>query len=564
MRVNYRTAHQNHLEMALVSTSREHHDVVVIGGGPGGSAAATLLARRGHRVVLLERERFPRAHVGESLLPASMPVLEELGVLPQMERAGFPKKWGATMLWGRDPEPWSWYFRETNRAFPHAYQVWRPTFDKILLDNARASCVDVREGCAVTAALVESNRPYSVKFRAEDGSENIIEADWIIDASGQAAVLSRTLGLRRWDDQFRNMAIYGYFSGSKRLPAPDSTNIFIESYEHGWAWNIPLANDIASVGVVIDSEVGQHGIRQSGVREQYRRQLDSTRHTSDMLSAADIISGPEVVKDWSYTSERMAGDGWVLVGDAACFVDPLFSSGVHLAMMSGVMAAAYVHAAQSDSTIREPAARVYEELYRTEYSHFRELARLFYASNRTMESYFWEARRILGQRTTRSRAGRSYAPSRASPQEATSAPYWTGAIFPTACDSRSTSVESARRTRGKGFDPASALDAVPVPAEGICLKRKPIFADGEFQWSIVLVSPQRPHGVPVSELVAALLSRIDGSHTTRQLINRLTEGVTSADQKRSASDAILHSLRILYADGAVEMAESEAIDRQER
>ena len=275
-------------------------------------------------MVLLERERFPRDHVGESLLPASMPVLEELGVLPQMARERFPKKWGATMLWGRDPEPWSWYFRETNRAFPHAYQVWRPTFDKILLDNARASCVDVREGCAVTAALVESNRPYSVKFRTGDGSENIIEADWIIDASGQAAVLSRTLGLRRWDDQFRNMAIYGYFSGSERLPAPESTNIFIESYEHGWAWNIPLANDIASVGVVIDSEIGQHGIRQSGVREYYRRQLDSTRHTRDMLSAAEIISGPEVIKDWSYTSQR---------GDM--FLDP-FREAIEIGRRSGV------------------------------------------------------------------------------------------------------------------------------------------------------------------------------------------------------------------------------------
>ena len=275
-------------------------------------------------MVLLERERFPRDHVGESLLPASMPVLEELGVLPQMERARFPKKWGATMLWGKDPEPWSWYVRETNRSFPHACQVWRPTFDKILLDNARAFGVNVREGYAVTAALVEDGRTYGVKFRTGDGSENIIEADWIIDASGQAALLSRTLGLRRWDDQFRNMAIYGYFSGSKRLPAPDSTNIFIESYEHGWAWNIPLANNIASVGVVIDSEVGQHGIRQSGVREQYRRQLDSTRHTRDMLSAAEIISGPEVIKDWSYTSQR---------GDM--FLDP-FREAIEIGRRSGV------------------------------------------------------------------------------------------------------------------------------------------------------------------------------------------------------------------------------------
>ena len=255
-------------------------------------------------MVLLERERFPRDHVGESLLPASMPVLEELGVLAQMERAGFPKKWGATMLWGRDPEPWSWYFRETNRSFPHAYQVWRPTFDKILLDNARAFGVNVREGCAVTAALVESNRPYSVKFRAEDGSENIIEADWIIDASGQAAVLSRTLGMRRWDDQFRNMAIYGYFTGSKRLPAPDSTNIFIESYEHGWAWNIPLANDIASVGVVIDSEVGQHGIRQSG-----------SGSTTGASSTRPVILGTCSRRPRSYQAQRSSKTGRIRRGE---------------------------------------------------------------------------------------------------------------------------------------------------------------------------------------------------------------------------------------------------------
>ena len=271
-----------------------------------------------------------------------------------------------------------------------------------------------------------------------------------------------------------------------------------------------------------------------------------------MLSAADIISGPEVVKDWSYTSEKMAGDGWVLVGDAACFVDPLFSSGVHLAMMSGVMAAAYVHAAQQDRSIREPAARVYEDLYRTEYNHFRELARLFYASNRTMESYFWEARRVLGSKDDEE-SRRSFIRAVAGqPPRGYERAVLDRGDLPAGLRQSIHEVESARRTRGKGFDRASALDAVPVPAEGICLKRKPVFADGEFQWSIVLVSPQRPHGVPVSELVAALLSRIDGRHTTRQLINRLTEGVTSADQKRSASDAILHSLRILHADGAVE------------
>ena len=504
-------------------------------------------------MVLLERERFPRDHVGESLLPASMPVLEDLGVLDQMERAGFQKKWGATMLWGRDPEPWSWYFKETNRSYPHAYQVWRPSFDKILLDNTRAASVDVREGCAATAALIKDGKAYGVKFRREDGAEDIIEADWVVDASGQAALLSRSLGLRQWDDQFHNMAIYGYFTGSQRLSAPDSTNIFIESYEHGWAWNIPLANDIASVGVVIDSEVGQQGIKDSGVQGYYRHQLDSTRYTSEMLSAAEIISGPEVVKDWSYTSQRMAGDGWVLVGDAACFIDPLFSSGVHLAMMSGVMAAAYVHAAQSDSTIREPAARVYEGLYRTEYSHFRELARLFYASNRTMESYFWEARRILASADDEeSRLSFIRAVAGQSPRGYERAVLDRGDL-PTGLRQSIHEVESTRRTRADGFDPASALDAVPVATEGVRLDRKPVFADGEFQWSIVLISPQRPNGVPISDLVAALLSRIDGRLTTRQLIARLTEGVTSPDHKQAASDAILHSLYVLHTEGAVEL-----------
>ena len=134
-------------------THPQRPDAIVIGGGPGGSTVATLLARRGCSVVLLERERFPRRHVGESLLPASMPVLEDLGVLDQVEAAGFPKKWGATMVWGADPEPWSWYFKETNRSYPHAYQVWRPAFDEILLDNARAAGVDVR-------GAAHRNRPH--------------------------------------------------------------------------------------------------------------------------------------------------------------------------------------------------------------------------------------------------------------------------------------------------------------------------------------------------------------------------------------------------------------------
>src|SRR5688572_30403437 len=145
-------------------------DVIVIGGGPGGSTAATMLARKGWQVLLFERERFPRDHVGESLLPATLPVLEELGVLPAVQAAGFLPKQGATMVWGKNPAPWSWYFRETNQRYPHAYQVWRPDFDQILLDNSRSHGVEVREGHQVRDVCFEQGRAVGVRYMASDGT----------------------------------------------------------------------------------------------------------------------------------------------------------------------------------------------------------------------------------------------------------------------------------------------------------------------------------------------------------------------------------------------------------
>ncbi len=531
-------------------TQSEQTDVIVIGGGPGGSTAAALLARLDCDVVLLERERFPREHVGESLLPASMPILEDLGVMEQVENAGFPKKWGATMLWGSDPEPWSWYFRETNRAYPHAYQVWRPTFDKILLDNARANGVRAREECAVTGPILEGDTLTGVRYRMSDGSNASIHADWVIDASGQAAILGRSMNLRQWDDYFRNMAVYAYFKGSRRLPEPDASNIFIESYRHGWTWNIPLADDTASVGIVVDSELGQLSIARQGVREYYEEQLCSAARTSNILSDARMLWPPNVIKDWSYTSTRMIGDGWILVGDAACFIDPLFSSGVHLAMMSAVMAAAYIHAAKTDPSIREPAARLYQQLYRKEYGHFRELARLFYASNRTVRSYFWEARRIIGDDDQESRRSFIRAVAGQAPRGYERAVLDKGHL-PADLTQAIHEIESARTHRSKDFDCAQIQDAVPTLAAGVRLERGLTFADAEFQWSALLITPDRPEGSPVSQLVTALVACIDGRRTMAEILDRLTTGIESAEQRQLATEAIISALRILYADGAV-------------
>ena len=536
--------------MAL--TQSEQTEIVVIGGGPGGSTAAALLARHGFDVILLERERFPRDHVGESLLPASMPILQEIGALERVEAAGFPKKYGATMLWGSDPEPWSWRFSETNRTWPHAYQVWRATFDKILLDNALALGVRVREGCAVTGPTRDDDRVTGVAYRAPDGSDASIRADWVVDASGQAAILGRALNLRRWDDYFRNMAVYAYFEDAGRLPEPDAANIFIESYRHGWTWNIPLAGGRASVGAVVDSESGQRGISELGVERYYADQIRAAPRTARMVSDARMTSPPRVVKDWSYTSTRMAGEGWILVGDAACFVDPLFSSGVHLAMMSAVMAAAYIRAARDDPSTRQPAARLYQRLYREEYGHFRELARLFYSSNRAVESYFWEARRLLGDDDLESRRSFIRAVAGHAPRGYERAVLDRGRL-PADLTDAIQDIESGRLERAANFDRAQMHNAVPRLATGVRLERGLTFAEDQFQWSALLITPDRPEGAPVSQLVTALISCIDGNHTVAQILALLTTGIQSDSQRQLAAQAIIASLRILRADGAVEL-----------
>ena len=530
-------------------------DVVVVGGGPGGSAAATLLARKGYDVVLLERERFPRDHVGESLLPASVPVLKELGVLPLMEAEGFLRKWGATMVWGQDSVPWSWYFRETNLSYPHAYQVWRPRFDQILLDNARSEGVDVREGHAAAEALWHAGAARGVRYRTDGGSEGVVEAEFLLDASGQSGLVSRALELRRWDTFFRNLAVYGYYRGSQRLPDPDETNILIESYQGGWTWNIPLADSLASVGAVVDSDKGRQGIAESGLVAYFQEQVKQAPHTSRMLADAELVAGPSVVKDWSYTSEQVVGDGWVLVGDAACFVDPLFSSGVHLALMSAVLAAAYVHAARTDPTMRGPAAGAYAQLYRKEYAHFRELARLFYATNRTMDSYFWEARRIVGsieggdEESPRESFIRAVAGQ--SPLGYERAVLGRGVLPPDLARTLER-VESDLSQRAAAVSDGLSLGGTPRLAEGCRLDRAPVFAEGEFQWSAVLVTPDRPEGVALSDLVAAVVTLLDGRRTVGDMLHRVTRGVDGAEARATARESALTALSILYIDRAIE------------
>ena len=302
----------------------------------------------------------------------------------------------------------------------------------------------------------------------------------------------------------------------------------------------------------MDSETGQRGISELGLQDYYTSQLNSASRTARMVADASMIATPRVIKDWSYTSQQMIGDGWILVGDAACFIDPLFSSGVHLAMMSAVMAAAYIRAVKTDPSMRHPAARLYQQLYRKEYGHFRELARLFYASNRTVDSYFWEARRIIGDDDQESRRSFIRAVAGQAPRGYERAVLDKGQL-PTDLTHAINQIETGRTQRAANFDHTRVHDAIPKLAPGARLERGLTFAEDQFQWSPLLITPDRPEGTPVSQLVAALVSCIDGQRTVNQILDHLVSGTEAVAQRELAKEAIVTALRILHTDAAIHL-----------
>ena len=526
-------------------------DVIVIGGGPAGSTAASMLAKHGKSVMLLEREKFPREHVGESLLPASLPVLEELGVYEQVKAAGFLPKYGATMIWGEDKEPWTWRFEETNSRYTHSYQVNRAEFDNILLKHAESLGVKVSEESSVTEVDINFSEK-KVKYIDSLGMQREVEAKFLIDASGQSALLSKLNGFQKYDPNFRNLAVYGYFGDAKRISSPNENNIFIESYKDGWMWNIPLKGGIASIGAVVDSEFGRKRLKALKPEDFLLEQISQCSDMPSLLKDSSFRGKTTVLRDWSYSSDKMAGDGWVIAGDAGCFIDPLFSSGVHLAMMSGVLAAAYANTFFKDNELALVSASEYERLFRVEYSHFRELALLFYSSNRTVESYFWDARRLLGE-------GRSYSPRSAFIKAVSGQPakgYERAALqrgilpddFVSAIDNQADAQSEKKRELDRIGE--RIIDHIPVIHPETKLEKRPVLGEGEFEWATVLTTADREESIPCSMMVQLVVRGSDGKRTVRQILQAISKFYGDLEYKQLVSPGI-DTVRILYMDGAI-------------
>ena len=373
-------------------------DVLVIGGGPAGSCAATLLAQRGHRTIVMEKAHHPRFHIGESLLPANLPLFERLGVGEQMRAIGMPK-WGAEFV-----SPWhggrgeTFNFAEAwDKSLPMAFQVRRSQFDEILIRRAADQGARVLEGCQAREIefLPESRHSdlrVRVHARNDDGSECVCAARYLIDASGRDTFLGNRMASKRRNSRHNSAALYGHFRNAARYPEEKRAgNISIYWFEHGWFWFIPLADGATSIGAVVWPYYLKK--RAGPLRDFFLATIQLCQPLADRLKDAELVSEVEATGNYSYTCDRTSGPGYLLAGDAFTFIDPMFSSGVLMAMVNGAAAADAVDTCLRDPSRTEAALRRYDRIVRRgprSYTWF-----IYRITNPTLRDLFMAPRNFL-------------------------------------------------------------------------------------------------------------------------------------------------------------------------
>jgi flavin-dependent dehydrogenase len=363
-----------------VTKTNNHFDVIVIGGGPAGSAASAVLAEHGHRVLVLEREKFPRYHIGESLIPFTYQPLERLGLIPLMKASAFQKKYSVIFISqnGKASQPFYFFNRYDRNSVAQTWQVLRSEFDQILLNNTRAKGTHVIEEITVKELLREDGKAVGVRAQKKSGEVVEFHAPITLDCSGKEAFTAVRNGWRTKDPYLNKVAVWTYYQGSKREPGIDEGQTAVAYVpEKGWFWHIPQHNDMVSVGVVAEGKY----LTRDGVREPeqiFKREIEQNVWIKDHLSVGRQVGPYYIINEYTQHARYCASDGLVLVGDAFAFLDPVFSSGLMLALKSGVLVGDEVHKAIVERDFSATRFANYGRYMREGVENMRKLVYAFY------------------------------------------------------------------------------------------------------------------------------------------------------------------------------------------
>ena len=356
--------------------SKKDYEVIVVGGGPAGSTIASRLRQRGRRVALFEKEKFPRFHIGESLLPCSMPLFRELGVQPALERANFLPKYAAEFVTADGSITRRYAFAEgLVPGSESAYEVDRAEFDEVLLDHAAELGVVVEQETQVVKFDCDLKRGVSVTVRDAAGAERSVSAEFLVDATGQSSLLAGRLGLREMDTELKNFAVFSHFERAARYEGAREGDISIVLVPEGWWWVIPLRGDRTSVGLVAPARTLKGRKPDQSYLEE---RIQATPYLKERLAKAERVAPVRNVSDYSYVSRRTAGDRWLMVGDSGAFIDPVFSTGVYLGMCGAFEAAVHVDRALERKRFAASNFRDYERYVRRIVQRYRGFVKGFY------------------------------------------------------------------------------------------------------------------------------------------------------------------------------------------